>query len=259
MNPINNEADYQDFDNKDKWFTKFIREWKIIGILGALFILVIGWYISSINSEDKALIKIKESIQNLDSSNQNSLKLIKDYQKLIDNENNNIKLRNEKKDKLKEQLSKIIDKFDIIGLFVPRTYAEEKKKPTITYDNLKIEWKDKPPFLLYSRLKDECYAQKVHNKKHCIKTWLSIAYAESSWKDLQTQFWLKSKDKSYKKWVKSYKKFWYKAQDWWYFYGYNKDKLAPTRYCVSEDSSWTVGWCPNWKKNFESIFFNLTF
>jgi hypothetical protein len=29
---------------------------------------------------------------------------------------------------------------------------------------------DKPPFAIYSKLKDECYAQKVKNKKHCIKT-----------------------------------------------------------------------------------------
>lgn len=179
MNRINNEADYQYFDNNDKWFTKFIREWKIFAIFGVLFILVVGWYISSINSEDKALIKIKESIQNLDSSNQNSLKLIKDYQKLIDIENNNIKLRNEKKEQLKEQLSKIIDKFDIIGLFVTRTYAEE------SLDNIldkkivkfcKIYWKDHS-----KKLQNRCIklwqAQMRFEVKSCkLKTWNNNCY-----------------------------------------------------------------------------------
>lgn len=52
-----------------------------------------------------------------------------------------------------------------------------------------------PPFWIYSQLKDECYLQEVLDKKHCIKTGLAIAYAESSWKDTKTPFGLQSRDK----------------------------------------------------------------
>lgn len=144
----------------------------------------------------------------------------------------------------------------LIVLMIKTTWADEE--PKITYANLSIEWMEKPPFKLYSRLKDECYAQNVKDKAHCIRTWLSIAYAESSWKDLSTPFWLQSKEKWYKKWVKSYKLFWHKAQDWHFFY-WDWGELGKSYYCTSEQSSWSNLWCPFWKKNFERIFYNLKF
>lgn len=125
------------------------------------------------------------------------------------------------------------------------------------YKDLTIKWVKKPNEKIFNRLKNECVKQKVKNINHCIKTWLSIAYAESSFKDNHTPFWLKSKDKSYKKWVSSYKKYWYTAKDWSRFYW--NWKPSPTRYCTEEDSSKTVWWCPNWQKNFNKIFFNLSY
>ena len=76
----------------------------------------------------------------------------------------------------------------------------------------------KPPFTIYSRLKDECYAQNVRDKEHCIKTGLAIAYAECSWKDYNTPFGLQSAEKGYKKWVRSYNKYWYKSENAFFFY-----------------------------------------
>ncbi len=138
-------------------------------------------------------------------------------------------------------------------------YKANADEPRITYDNLNIEGMEKPPFKLYSRLKDECYAQDVEDKEHCIRVGLSIAFAESSWKDNHTPFWLQSKDKSFKKWVSSYKKYWYKWNEWGHFYWYSSDKPAPTRYCMSEESSNSNGFCPNGRKNFNKVFYNLTF
>lgn len=159
-----------------------------------------------------------------------------------------------------------IEAFAIVGiilfwlaLFAFFFMEADAKEPKITYDNLYIEGTDKkPPFKIYHQLKDECYAQEVNDKTHCIKTGLSIAYAESSWKDHHTPFGLQSKDKSYKKWVSSYKKYWHTATDWFFFYG-DWGKLGRSHYCTSEESSGSSKGCPNGKLNFESIYFSLKF
>jgi hypothetical protein len=132
-------------------------------------------------------------------------------------------------------------------------------KPKITYNNLFIKWFIKPPFKLYSRLKNECFKQKARNKEHCIKVWLSIAYAESSWKDLSTWYGLQSEKKDTQQWVKQYKLYWWKWKEWGRFYWYSSNKPAETRYCMSEKSSWSIWYCKNWRKNFNKIFFNLHF
>lgn len=143
----------------------------------------------------------------------------------------------------------------IISIFTWKVEADYIK---ITYDNLYVKWFKKPPFKLYSRLKNECFKQEARNKEHCIKIWLSIAYAESSWKDNHTPFWLQSKEKGFNKWVKSYNLYWYKAKNQYFFYW--KDWKKPkSNYCLSEESSWSQGWCPNGWKNFAKIFYNLTF
>jgi len=125
----------------------------------------------------------------------------------------------------------------------------------ISYDTIQVTWIKKPPKQMYLELKNECLKQKVKNAKHCIKTWLAINFAEASFrtKDLGLQ----SKDKSVKFWVKQYKKYWYTTKEWWRFYWYNKNKPAETRYCMSEYSSQSIWWCPNWRKNFNIIFFNI--
>ena len=128
----------------------------------------------------------------------------------------------------------------------------------ITYDWMLQNSNVEPPFKIYSQLKDECYKQEAKDKKHCIKTGLAIAYAESSWKDTETPFGLQSKDKWYAKWVKSYTKFWFKSTHMSFFYGSN-GKAGKSHYCLSEDSSGTDGWCPNWLKNSQIVYESIWF
>ena len=101
-----------------------------------------------------------------------------------------------------------------------------------------------------------CKEHKAKNTNHCLKTGLAIAYAESTWQVKNNYFWLTSKDKSINSWTSRYVKYWYPAKNWGRFYWYNENRPAETRYCVSEESSWSVGWCKNWRKNFDYIFFN---
>ena len=146
----------------------------------------------------------------------------------------------------------------IYGWWVFTPDANASEPHNITYQNLLDNSTVKPPFKIYSRLKDQCFEQNVKNKEHCIKVWLSIAYAESSWKDYSTPFGLQSKDKWYKKWVKSYKKYWYKAKNGFFFYG-DWWKYWPSRYCPSEESSGSTKWCPNGRKNFDNTFSQINF
>ena len=129
---------------------------------------------------------------------------------------------------------------------------------SITYKGLLEKSSVQPPFTIYSKLKDECYAQNAIDKKHCIKTGLSVAYAESSWKDYQTPFWLQSRDKGYSKWVSSYVKYWYTSTNWHFFYG-DYGELGRSHYCTSEESSGSSYGCPNGRKNFDATFNSLSF
>ena len=134
--------------------------------------------------------------------------------------------------------------------------SAEAYDPNITYEKMIANSTVAPPFIIYSRLKDECYAQDVLDKWHCIKTGLAIAYAECSFKDYNTPFGLQSKDKSYKKWVSSFKKYWYKSKDAYFFY-WDWGELGASHYCVSEESSWSDYGCPNGRKNMQSILNQL--
>lgn len=112
------------------------------------------------------------------------------------------------------------------------------------------------PSFLYDNLKIECINQKARNIEHCLRTWLSIAYAESTWNVKNNYFWLTSEDKSIKSWVTRYNKYWYKAKSWFFFY-WDRWKLWASHYCTDEHSSWSKLGCPNGRKNFDHIFFQL--
>lgn len=133
-----------------------------------------------------------------------------------------------------------------------------KEKHQISYARLEVKGMQKPPFKLYSKLKDNCFAL-ADDKEHCIKTGLSIAFAESSWKESKSQFGLQSKKKDVKTWVQKYTKYWFKAQEWGHFYGYWPWVVAPSHYCMSEKSSGKKGYCPNGRKSFNKVFFNIKF
>lgn len=123
--------------------------------------------------------------------------------------------------------------------------------------NYSIESINAPiPKFLYDNLLIECKEHKVKNIPHCLKTWLSIAYAESSMNIPTNYFWLMSKDKSIKSWVWKYKNYWYTAKEWGRFYWYDENTPAETRYCINENSSWTIWYCKNGRINFNYIFLN---
>jgi len=131
-------------------------------------------------------------------------------------------------------------------------------EPKITYEKMIANSSMKPPFTIYSRLKDECYAQEARDKEHCIRTGLAIAYAECTWKDYNTPFGLQSTEKGYKKWVRSYNKYWYKSKDAFFFYG-DWGKYGASHYCTSEESSWSSKWCPNGRLNMQRVLNSINF
>lgn len=99
------------------------------------------------------------------------------------------------------------------------------------------------------------FCEKAVNQKHCLWVGMGISKAEWNWREgAHGYFWLMwSKDKSTENRVWRYNKYWYKAQDWFFFYG-DKWRLATSRYCTSEVSSNSSVWCPNWKNNFNSFW-----
>ena len=122
----------------------------------------------------------------------------------------------------------------------------------VTYNSIQST-KGIIPYGLYEGLERECRVQKVRNNFHCIKTGLSIAFAESSWKNTTTPFGLQSYEKWFRKWVSSYNNHWYKAQDWFFFY-WDLGKLGMSHYCTDEESSGSKKGCPNGRKNFDSTW-----
>lgn len=108
---------------------------------------------------------------------------------------------------------------------------------------------------LVNELRDAC--QTATDPQHCFGVWLSISNAESNMCKAKSSHWcfglVWAKDKSAYRWVKSYNKYRYKATNWFYFYG-DRWQLWKSRYCTSEDSSWSKVGCPAWRKNFDSIY-----
>ena len=102
---------------------------------------------------------------------------------------------------------------------------------------------------------------------HCIKIGASILGAESSLGNRcykNNCFWIlawkisyDNKDVGVKEWVSKYNKWWYKQKnpDWFYSTRWN---LPITRYCTSEESSWTKVGCPNGNKNAWKVWNQLS-
>lgn len=144
------------------------------------------------------------------------------------------------------------------GIGVNTTGSNTATAPIeISYDMIKNDTGVNIPYALFEGLRNECSVQNAKNKWHCIKTGLSIAYAESSWKDTVTPFGLQSKEKGYKKWVRSYNKYWYPATNGFYFYG-DWGVYGPSHYCTDEESSGSNYGCPNGRKNFDSTYNKLS-
>lgn len=108
---------------------------------------------------------------------------------------------------------------------------------------------------LINELRDAC--QSAKDPQHCFWVWLSISNAESNMCKAKSSHWcfgmVWAKDKSAYRWVKSYNKYRYKATNWLYFYG-DRWVLSKSRYCTSEDSSWSKIGCPNWRRHFDTIY-----
>lgn len=156
--------------------------------------------------------------------------------------------------------------------------AEAKDKKTIKKDTYSIQQKraikQKANPDLVNKLWNSCskavskklidnkrvLATKSESQIHCFWLWLSNSKAESQMGNDKSNHWyfgfMGSKDKSADNYVKTYNKVWYKIDKynaWRLFYG-SKNKIAPTRYCLSEDSSNTKWRCPNGQKNFDTIY-----
>ncbi len=208
----------------------------------------------------------------------------------------NIKINRNYKDLTTSELDKIIEDKNTINLSwikssrvlkIERTQRISKRKYSSTYNKVKslffltvvvfimvwlfnipkeqIHANNKQiwygldiPAFLYDNLKIECDKNAI-NPDHCLRTWLSIAFAESTFWNYgisNNYFWLMSEDKSIKSWVSRYVRFWYTANSWEFFY-WSKDKVAKSRYCLSENSSWSVWYCENWLKNYLYMWYKL--
>lgn len=130
---------------------------------------------------------------------------------------------------------------------ITNTPSVSNEKDPVLYA-IEVSWNEE----LVNNLWTAC--QTATNPKHCLWVGMSIAKAESNWKSWKHwYFWLMaSADKSVENRVWRYNKYWYKATDWYFFY-WDRGKLPPSRYCTSEDSSWSSVWCPNGKNNFNSF------
>lgn len=104
--------------------------------------------------------------------------------------------------------------------------------------------------------------------RKCVIVWASIVVNESSWglhcrkNNKYSCFWImwkqnyKSYDDATLHFVWKFERWWYKANDMSFFYS-KSWTLPPSRFCISEDSSWSAVWCPNWLKNSSAVFNSL--
>jgi hypothetical protein len=107
---------------------------------------------------------------------------------------------------------------------------------------------------------------KALDPRHCVITWSSILKAESNlWnrcngKNCFWMWWGAYKYKTYEEWVEDwvtrYNKYWYKAKSASFFYPSVWNK-SPSRYCTSEESSWSDVGCPNGQKHAQSVWNKL--
>ncbi len=112
----------------------------------------------------------------------------------------------------------------------------------------------------------ECKKQDIE-VVNCIKIWASILWAESSgWNRCSKLncFWVlwksfNSYEESVQDWVKRFWKYWYKQKNPSAFYSDSKWRIPKTKYCMSESSSWSSWFCPNWAKHAWTVFNRLDF
>lgn len=114
---------------------------------------------------------------------------------------------------------------------------------------------------------NECKKARI-SEDHCKILASSIAKAESNnGKNAYKHniFWINnwkvfySDEESIKDWVIRYNKYWYKLKyQPKHFYSNNPKYPALTRYCMSEESSNSKGFCPNWRKHADSMYNYLT-
>lgn len=107
---------------------------------------------------------------------------------------------------------------------------------------------------------------KAIDPRHCVIAWSSILKAESNlWTHCNGfncfwMWWGAYKYKTYEEWVEDwvnrYTKYWYKAKSASFFYPSVWNK-SPSRYCTSEESSWSAIGCPNGQKHSQSIWNKL--
>jgi len=141
------------------------------------------------------------------------------------------------------------------------------RSPEQIYEQVKhLGYRKEPAISLISTCKVSS-----HDPRHCIIVWLTLMYNEAgnqqnskacidrnncfgiqSWKKVYS-----SLDEWMENFVQKYNKYWYKA-DWaWFFYS-SAWKVSKSRYCTSEDSSWSSVGCPHWlsiaSKQWEKLY-----
>lgn len=100
---------------------------------------------------------------------------------------------------------------------------------------------------------NEC-KKKAKDPNHCVVTASFIAVAESGAGQAVTGcnnvFGISGKcfkdvSESVDDWTVRYGKYWYRRENPSHFYSDTPKRKPPTRYCMSEESSASIGYCPN--------------
>ena len=158
------------------------------------------------------------------------------------------------------QTSNEIKKTESSSWTVQKTKGDRKKDsrkvrtPEEIFDQINHLWYRREPTIA---LIWTCKGSSL-DPRHCILVWLTLMYNEAGNKqnskacvDRNNCFGIESGRKSYssldegmENWVHKYNRYWYKAESAWFFYS-SAWKVSPSRYCTSEDSSWSSVWCPH--------------
>ena len=103
--------------------------------------------------------------------------------------------------------------------------------------------------------------------RHCIIVWASVITAESGGKLANCyhknctwlwwwRIWYDTYEAGIIDWITRYSKYWYKAKSANFFYPPVGEK-SKSRYCTSENSSWSAVGCPMWLKHASSTWSKL--
>jgi len=145
------------------------------------------------------------------------------------------------------------------------------RTPDEIYTQVKhLGYREEPTVSLISTCKESS-----KDPRHCILVWLTLMYNEA-WNqqnskacvDRNNCFGINSGKKNYsildegmENWVQKYNRYWHKADNASFFYSKSWE-LPPSRYCTSEDSSWSSIGCPHglsiasdkWSKLYKIIY-----